>query len=439
MRDDPRTDAPPPDRFAFRLADRVLDDDRAVYWKTVVSRSFKVGIEIEVINPPGTDRDEMKETLSRRLEPSRDNRRLGNTGVLNVSREIAGLEIKVIGRLPIFQHFIGHIRTIYGHLEQTGCLPDGRCGMHEHLLAVHLGEDMPSLILANLWNLTRWYAPALRFITSCGPSRDELTRRSGYCDHAELMALDAARMDMMEIKSVTEKSERVREHNNFLNIERVAFAGPELVKAFHFEYRFPDMDMTRIGTVAKAYLPCAFILRAVELSKYGVIDPDPEELARRARLLSRLSNDRGRDSMSDTSELTDDDLAALRDQARAMVRSLKPIWTFFDPKVHRALSLLAMTPVSMLRHHGNGWSDIESILASTTYRGGSEDPLRDRVVTMLELMEIHGCDTPREWMRRAGRALDVSSLYVGNLLGDMGHSREVRWDSDLGAMIFHYR
>ena len=60
-------------------------------------------------------------------------------------------------------------------------------------------------------------------------------------------------------------------------------------------------------------------------------------------------------------------------------------------------------------------------------------------MTMLELVEIHGCDAPREWMRRAGRSLDVSSLFVGKLLGDLGHSREVRWDSELGAMIFHYR
>ena len=50
-----------------------------------------------------------------------------------------------------------------------------------------LRRTVPEIILANLWNLTRRYAPELKFLTSCGDSRQSLCRRRQYNSHMEMI------------------------------------------------------------------------------------------------------------------------------------------------------------------------------------------------------------------------------------------------------------
>lgn len=425
--------------YRFHTRPDTLTDRKAVAWKTVLSRSLKVGIELEAIEPEGADVGEIIRELKQRLKPSKDNRRLGETGVLTVARERYGFEVKVVGRNPIFDRLLEHVRAIYGHMAALGCFPTGACGMHNHLIAVHLGEDLPSIVLANLWNLTRWHAPALRFITSCGPTRDRLTRMSECCDHRELMRLDPADLPMPALKQALEAADEVRTHYNFFNLESVAFRGTGDISAFHFEYRFPDMDMSPLGAVAKSFLFFALTLRAVELSKYGLLALDESELAARSRLLDMLSNQGGDDSMSDTSALGDAEFARLQRQTVEMVRSLKPMFTFFDPTAYRILSLLAMTPVSLLRAAGNDWQDIDAILASTVFAEDVDRRLIAKIAEVIELFRYTGCEAKEQWLHMAAWDLGISRNFLAHMLQHLGYARQARWDPELGAIIFHNR
>ena len=398
-----------------------------------------MGIELEVLDPPELGLERTLEELRHQLKPSFDNRRIGESGVLTVSRELKGLEVKVVGRVPIYDHFVSQISTILEILRQKGCEPSGACGMHNHLLAVNIGFDLPTIVLANIWNLTRWYAPALRFLTSCGPSRGQLTRRCAYCDHTLFVSLDPVEREMADIKKLIDESDEVRAHNNYLNIERISFAGPEVVSAFHYEYRFPDMDMSPISVVSKSFLFCAIAFRAVELSKYGVLALDAEAFSRRRQLLDLLSNDGGEQLMSDTTRLTEADVAELQRQATEMVRELKQMFSFFDPRVYRVLAFLARTPISLLRSYGNSWTEIDHVLGSMVGEDTASSTTCRRLVQIVELYELTGRPSEENWIDAASHRLDVSAAYLRSLLRDFGHTRKLSWDEELGSYLFFYR
>jgi hypothetical protein len=347
--------------------------------------------------------------------------------------------VKVIGQVPIYAHFIRQIQTIIEALREMGCRPDGSCGMHYHLIAVNTGYELPAIVVANIWNLTRWYAPALRFLTSGGTAVQTLTRQCAYCDHSLFMALDPVKVGMAEIKDRTERSAEPKAHHGFLNIQRLRLAGDDIVSALHYEYRFPDMDMSPISLVSKAFLFCAIAFRAVELSQYGLLAPEPQELARRRALLDALSNNDGPKHMSDTSRLSEAELTQLKGYALEMVRDLKQMLSFFDPRVYRALVSLAHTPVSLLRAYGSSWEDIGYILHDTVGDDAARTGDLGELIRLVELNELTGFDSPDAWKEAVARHLDVSTAYLRALLRNFGHSRTLSWDPEIGSYLFTYR
>ena len=411
----------------------------AELWMTVLPRSLKVGIEIEVVDPPDRVLGQVIDELVERLRPSHDNRRVGDHGVLTVSREHTGLEVKVIGQVPVYDHFIRQIHTVITTLQEMGCEPDGTCGMHYHLLAVNTGYELPAIVAANIWNLTRWYAPALRFLTSGGTALETLTRQCGYCDHSLFMALDPVVLPMREIKERTERSQKPKAHHGFLNIQRLSVSGRDTVSALHYEYRFPDMDMCPVSLVAKAFLFCAIAYRAVELSKFGLVALDPEELGERHALLDALSNDRGPGCMSDTSQLTPSQLSRLREGSLEMVRDLKQMLSFFDPRGYSALVSLAETPVSLLRAYGSSWAEIDDIMHATVGDSATRSEDLSELERLVELYEVTGCESADTWIDATATRLDVSTAYLRRLLRNFGHRRRLVWDSEIGAFLFNYR
>ncbi len=425
--------------YRFRPHEGVLPDREAAYWRTMFARRFKVGMEIEVLHQPDVDRDALMSELERRLEPSKSNRRLGPLGVLSVSREIEGVEVKLVGRTPIFEHTVEQITSVFGHLRDVGCFPGGQCGMHHHYIANDLGHDLPPIILANIWNLTRWYAPALRFLTSGGHARGALTRRRLFCDHRLLLELDASERSMAEVKDAVDASRDPKAHYNFLNIEHVAFAATGRLRSMHLECRFPDADMSPLCAASKPFLFFALLLRATELSKYGVVTFSPDAVRERSRLMDRLSNDDGADAMSDTSSLTDEDIRDLQAQGREMIQALKPMFSYFAPVVSRVIELLTSTPVSLLRAAGSGWPEIDSVFASSTLGERFDPGVTRDLVTRIEMLTPRHCESEEHWTYLTAEALGVSRAYLRHLLQDLGYCRDAQWDPDLGTVLFRYR
>ncbi len=107
--------------------------------------------------------------------------------MLDVQKEHCGVEIRIIGRQPHFRALRQQYSQITQVLHDQGSRVRATCGLHFHLLTPGLAEPVPEIVLANLWNLTRRYAPELRFMTSGGDQREALCRRRNYTSHLEMV------------------------------------------------------------------------------------------------------------------------------------------------------------------------------------------------------------------------------------------------------------
>ncbi len=150
------------DPIIFRRDDTLSATD-CRYWKDLLYRTVKVGTEVEVAPPKLVPRPQFEADVRAALEPSGSFERLGRYGVFDVMTEHAGIEVRVIGRQPYFSALHKQYTAILRLLIEKGGRPRATCGLHYHLLTPGLAEPVPQIILANLWNLVRRYAPELRF------------------------------------------------------------------------------------------------------------------------------------------------------------------------------------------------------------------------------------------------------------------------------------
>lgn len=421
----------------FRRND-TLSHDQALYWKDLLYRTVKIGAEVEFALPKGVRKEDLMPGLETALQPSRDVNCLGPYGVLDVVGEHCGVEIRVLGRQPYYTALIQQYRDLFARLP-AGIRARPTCGLHYHVLTVGLTEPVPEIILANVWNLTRRYAPNLRFLTSAGDQMTALCRRRNYTSHLELVRWTPGTETMRQIQQRLKESRVVPEHNNFLNLEHVVFNEDGSIRVFHYENRFPDADLAPTSIVAKTFLFLAMLLKAVELSQYGVIHVGKiAEWRRKCQLLDWLSNNDGNLATSDTSRVAPEVIEELRVGCRELLELLKPV---FDRWEHNpsfeVLSLLAETPISLLRASGRTWAEIEALLAERAATPAGElDPTDQRLMRCIELAELTGQTAVETWKWAAARELFLTPQELDRRLERLERLRGLRWDAQVGSLVF---
>ena len=426
--------------------DDYLSHEQAMYWKDLLYRTVKIGTEVEFALPKGVKRDFL-EPLTEILQPSRDLNNLGRYGILDIMHEHCGVEIQVIGRQPYYPALIEQYRAILDPLLERGVRTRGTCGLHYHTLTIGLSEPAPEIVLANVWNLTRRYAPHLRFLTSAGDRPEALCRRRNYTSHLELVLHSPGVYSMREIQRLLRESKRVPEHQNFLNLEHVTFDDDEAVRDFHLEFRFPDADLSPTSIVAKTFLFLAVLLKAVEMSQYGVIHVGRiKEWRRKVELLDMLNNNDGKLATSDTSGVTPEVMDELRAGCRELLELLKPVFGRFarvacegseDHPAFEVLNLLAETPLSLLRASGRDWREIEQLLSErAAVTSGEWDETDRRLSRLIELAELTGHTALEAWKWEAARELFLTPQELERRLERLDSWRGLKWDAELGTMVF---
>ncbi len=418
--------------------DDMLSHEQALYWKDLLYRTIKIGTEIEFAMPKGVKKNDFMPGLVEKLQPSKDLNNLGRHGVLDVVSEHCGIEIQVIGRQPYYTALLQQYKDIFALLP-PGIRARPTCGLHYHVLTIGLAEPMPEIILANVWNLTRRYAPYLRFLTSAGDRMEALCRRRNYASHLEMVRYTPGIYSMRQIKEFLHESRRVPEHQNFLNLEHVTFNEDGTIKDFHIEFRFPDADLSPTSLVAKTFLFLAMVLKAVELSQYGVIHVGRyREWQRKIELLNMLSNNDGPLATSDTSAVTPEVIEELRVGCRELLELLKPLFARFEHNPSfEVLSLLAETPISLLRASGRDWEEIEALLAERAATPTEELDKTDRkLMRCIELAELTGYPAVEAWKWHAARELFLTPQELEKRLAKLDLLRGIRWDAQLGSVVF---
>ncbi len=418
----------------------------AGYWKDLFYRVIKIGAELEVAPPKGSPRPDFEEAVRAALAPSGSLENLGPNGVLDVSPEHCGVEIRVIGRQPHFRSLQKQYASIMNVLKEYGARTRPTCGLHFHLLTPTLAEPVPEIILANLWNLTRRYAPELRFVTSGGDSRQALCRRRNHASHMEMVRHSPATMAMAEIQKVLKESHMVPEHQNFLNLEHVGFTESGAMNPFHLEFRFPDMDVSSTSVSAKTFLFLAMALKSVDLSQYGIIHVGKvTPWRRKTQILDMLSNNDGNLAASDTSGITDEIIEELRQGCYEMLDLLAPTFEWFhkgafacsNPALDVLLAL-AEQPISLMRCAGYDWDKIEDLLAGrTNLDDGGFDETDRRLMQRIELGEWAGLPSTDAWHWLAARELYLTPQELERRMQKLINLRGLRWDSRHGTMVFN--
>ncbi len=426
------------DPIIFRRNDILLPTE-ATYWKDLFYRVTKIGTELEVAPKKGVKRPAFEEVVRQALSPSGSFETLGENGVLDVQTEHCGIELRIIGRHPHFLALQRQYTGIMNVLKAQGARPRPTCGMHFHILTPALSEAVPEIILANLWNLTRRYAPELKFITSCGKSRSALTRRRNHNSHLEMVRHSPGTMTMAQIQAALDKSRPVPKHQNFLNLEHLGFTEEGAIFPFHLEFRFPDADLSPTSVTAKTFLFLAMLLKAVDLSQYGVIHVGKiVPWRRKIELLNMLSNNDGSLATSNTASVSDGIIEELRQGSYELLDLLSPVFNrFADDRSLDVLLALAETPVSLMRCAGYNWNQIETLLADRAARDElGLDKTDRRLMQRIELGEWAEQSSADAWQWRAARELYLTPQELERRLQQLNALRGLRWDARQGTMVF---
>jgi hypothetical protein len=417
----------------------ILSPSDTIYWKDLLYRVTIIGPEVEVATPKGCSRPEFEALIKQLLSPSGSYDELGQNGVLDVVPEHCGIEIHVIGRHPYFRALHEQYSGITRILLDNGARARPTCGMHFHLLTPSLAEPVPEIILANLWNLIRRYAPELRYLTSGGDSRKGICRRRNYTSHLEMVQYSPATMSMQEIQTELKASQTVPEHQNFFNLEHIQFTPSGAIHPLHLEFRFPDADLCATSITAKNLLFLILLLKAVDLSQYGVIHVGKiTPWRRKIELLGLLSNNDGNLATSDTSQVTDDIIEELRQGCCELLDLLTPTFEGFND--HSSLNVLqAMieSPISLYRCAGYDWNEIEQKLSikAELDEVGFDDTDR-QLMQHIEFGEWSGMSSMDAWQWFAARELYLTPQDLERRIKKIHSIRGIKWNQNKGTMVF---
>ncbi|MDM8542092.1 hypothetical protein QUF90_13475 [Desulfococcaceae bacterium HSG9] len=419
----------------FQRQDR-LSLTEAGYFQDLLYRTIKIGTELEFALPKGVRREDFQPGIEKLLCPSKDMNLLGPLGVYDVIKEHCGVEVQIIGRHPHWNALCKQYRLAVTPLVERGIRMRPTCGLHYHLLGTGLAESVPEIILANLWNMARKFAPGLKYITSGGASMQGLCRRRQHNAHLEFMRQSPLNRNMRQIQLNLKNSMDVPEHQNFFNLEHVRFDDDDAIRTFHIEFRFADGDLAPVSITAKTFLFLAMLLKAVEISKFGLLHVGKiREWNRKKELMNMISNNNGKLATSDTSAITPTVLDEYRNNAAEMLNFLKSIFLILDNPAEIVLQELCQCPVSLRRTRGDDWAKIEKDLYQLVLPLSSYDELDHKIIKVIELGLVQGASEMEEWLKQAAIRAGVPGKIVRERIKGYVF-REPVWNAELGRMVF---
>jgi len=408
----------------------------ARYFQDLLYRTVKIGTELEFALPKGVLREDFQPQIETFMEPSEDMNRLGRLGVFKVIKEHCGIEVLIIGRHPHWDSLVEQYSQIILPLLAQKVRMRPTCGFHFHLLQVGSSEDIPEIILANLWNIFRIYAPGLKFLTSGGETREGMCRRRQHNAHQEFIKLCPTLMHMQKIQEVLKKSMDVPEHQNFFNLEHINFTDEKRVASIHIEFRFPDGDLCPVSITAKTFLFLTMLLKAVEISKFGLLDVEKYPAwDRNLELLDRISNNDGKVATSDTSDISESMLEEYRDNGRSLLRFLKSIFLILDNPSEVILKNLVEKPISMRRIEGQDWQQINDNLAALIAPQRTPDDTDHELIKIIELGLITELSNETKWHSKVATQLQLTVAKTKQRLQFL-NNRDPVWNHEVGSIVF---
>ncbi|MCI5121223.1 MAG: hypothetical protein D3908_08555, partial [Candidatus Electrothrix sp. AUS4] len=198
----------------------------------------------------------------------------------------------------------------------------------------------------------------------------------------------------------------------------------------------PDGDLCPVSITAKTFLFMTMMLKAVEISKFGLLQADSGSLIEdNTSLMNMISNNEGKLATSDTSAIDDIILEKYQDNARQLLFFLKSIFLLLDNPSELVLQQLALEPISLRRNRGKNWKQIEDELLSHVHPQPPLDDTDYELIKLIELGLLTGMGNKNGWLDNAAQFLRITTTEINERLRNY-KNRSPIWQDELGSMVF---
>ncbi len=418
--------------------------------------------------------DEIRAKITDEMKPSKCYGTINKSGVHSITTDGSlagkkGIEVITVGRRVDYWEFFKMSKNILDAAISKGAYVNERTSIHMHLLASYYGnmfpgdqgqaagipnqvneleKPMPEIILANFHQLCRRYQNALTWMTT------------GLDDPKKLTRWEKFRVSVLEISAILNKMSSVRDlvmsnsggsaggKYGWVNYVFSTFNKNGDVKRLHLEMRSPDCLLSPTAVASIACLYHAMMIKAVEISRYGIVEiGDSEWMDQAKEIKSHLMNNNPENfdssRFSDTSEL-DRYYDILIGESLDLIRQLKHILIKMGP-AYDILAKLAERPCSLRRCDGDSWESIEKDLEVSI---DAEDKLAIAITEYIDLRYVSECKDVDEWISAVGSGLsedqslntdDGDDINIKDKIDEFVKAKrddgEIIWSESLGTMI----
>jgi hypothetical protein len=376
---------------------------------------------------PEKNPDAIRKSLNDTLRPNNCYGLVAPSGVHSITQDGSllgkkGAEIITVGRRVDYWEFFKMADNIFKEASDKGAYMNERCSIHMHVLASYysklvpsgMGEkmsipervsemerDMPEIILANLHQLVRRYQNAMTWMMMGLDDPNHLTRWEKF--RVSVLPHSAVVSTMREVMQQVSHGAGGNKYG-WINYNSMGFNDSGDIRRFHVEMRACDGLMSPSAVAALACMYYALVIKAVEISRYGVVEIGDEAwLSRATKIKEALLNGTGDykgSRLSDTSKLSQY-YDVLVEESLDLVSQLKPILIRLGP-AYDVLERLAERPCALRRIDGHTWDRIEEELKVII---DEEGLIENAVTEILVLNQVCDCQDEKEWIEAVGRIL----------------------------------
>ena len=409
---------------------------------------------------PQRNPDHIRDRMNNFLTPSHSYGALNKHGVHSITTDGSllgkkGAEVITVGRRPDYWEFFKMSKEIIDLAVKNGAYVNERTSIHAHLLASYYGKipgnsdspgvpnqidemekDMPEIILANFHQLCRRYQNAITWMTIGLDEPERITRWEKF--RVSVLQVSAVLNTMSKVKSDVSANAGGNKYG-WVNYNNCTFNKSGGVKRFHVELRVMDGLLSPSAVAAMSCLYYAMMIKAVEISRYGVVEVGGEAWvekaeAIKANLMNNMKDYNSGDRFSDTSGLTKH-YDILTSEAFDLISQVKHILMKAGP-AYEVLEKLAERPCGIRRCNGDSWETIEKDLEVVMT---VEDVFITKLTEIIDLRLVDQCKNETEWTKEVISLLNkdndrVADDKVHEFIEVKKNDGEMVWLDRIGSM-----
>lgn len=418
---------------------------------------------------PKKNPSSIRGTVSKELSPNNCYGVITQTGVHSIKKDGSllgdkGIEVITTGRRIDYWEFFKMADKIIKSTVEKGAYVNERCSIHMHMLASYyskmvvpgskpngipnfikeLEKPLPQIILANYHQLSRRYQNAMAWMFMGLDDPDKMTRWEKF------------RVSILDTSAVLRSMENVRDSvshkaggnkygwNNYKFCE---FNKEGDVDRLHIEMRGLDGILCPSAVAAFACMHYAMMIKAVEISKYGIVEVGSREWMEQAitlkeAILNNMKHYTDGDRFGDTRYVMKyQDI--FTEEALDLIIQLKHILIDIGP-AYQILESIAQRPIALRRCDGESWEHIEGNLAIEV----SESNKLDIIINeYIDLRFVRHCANDKEWVFAVAEALrddpeidiveESQSFeeYIEKYIEEKRNDGKLIWSDTIGAIV----